>query len=123
MAEKDPDDPSPTSAEQAMNRVLQAEHDARRVLHTCEQEAHRILHDARLRASHIASRTDERITLLQMRCAQRVAEETQSLVRAERADREQLRVELDENGLAECIKAMALQLTGGNRTEPGGSSK
>ena len=123
MAVKDPDDPAPTSAEQAMNRVLQAEHDARRTLHACEQEARRILHNARLRASRIASRTDERITLLQMRCAQRVAEETQSLVRTERADREQLRVELDEGGLAECIKAMALQLTGGNRIKSGGNSK
>jgi cell division septum initiation protein DivIVA len=102
-------------AEQAMNRLLQAERDARRVVAECEAEAAGILQKAQLQASRIASRTDSRISLMQTRCFQRVAEEIRHLEHAETHARERQAesYRIDETGLAECIEEMAICLTGG----------
>jgi cell division septum initiation protein DivIVA len=102
-------------AEQAMNRLLQAERDARRVVAECEAEAASILQAAQLQASRIASRTDSRISLMQTRCFQRVTEEIRHLERAETQARETQAesYRIDETGLAECIEEIAICLTGG----------
>lgn len=98
-----------------MNRVLQAERDAERVVAECEAEAANILQAAQLQASRIASRTDSRISLMQTRCLQQVAEEIKQLERAERQTREMQEesYRIDETGLAECIEEIAICLTGG----------
>ena len=102
-------------AEQAMNRLLQAERDARRVVAECEAEAAGILQAAQLQASRIASRTDSRISLMQTRCFQRVTEEIRHLEYAETQARERQAesYRIDETGLAECIEEIAICLTGG----------
>jgi cell division septum initiation protein DivIVA len=102
-------------AEQAMNRLLQAERDARRVVAECEAEAASILQAAQLQASRIASRTDSRISLMQTRCFQRVTEEIRHLERAATQARETQAesYRIDETGLAECIEEIAICLTGG----------
>jgi cell division septum initiation protein DivIVA len=102
-------------AEQAMNRLLQAERDARRVVAECEAEATSILQAAQLQASRIASRTDSRISLMQTRCFQRVTEEIRHLERAATQARETQAesYRIDETGLAECIEEIAICLTGG----------
>ena len=115
MASNNSGNPATGLAEQAMNKVLQAERDAERSVAECEAEAASILQAAQLQASRIASRTDNRISLLQTRSFQRVTEEIRQLERAERQARERQEesYRIDETGLAECIEEIAICLTGG----------
>lgn len=59
-------DSSP-QAEQAIQRVLQAERDAEQAIQDCENEARQIIHDAQNRAQLINTRVDLRITNMEMR--------------------------------------------------------
>jgi hypothetical protein len=115
MANNNSGDSATRQAEQAMNRVLQAERDAERAVAECEAEAGSILQAAQLQASRIASRTDSRISLMQTRCLQRVAEEIKQLERTEKQtlEKQQDSYRIDETGLAECIEEIAICLTGG----------
>jgi hypothetical protein len=115
MAKKNSSDSAAEPAEQAMQRVLQAEHDAGRAVAECQAEAGNILNTAQQQVSRIASRTDSRISLMQMRCFQRVAEEIRKLEMAEKQSREQQEdsYRIDETGLAECIEEVAICLTAG----------
>jgi cell division septum initiation protein DivIVA len=115
MASNNSGNPATGLAEQAMNKVLQAERDAERSVAECAAEAASILQAAQLQASRIASRTDNRISLLQTRSFQRVTEEIRQLERAERQARERQEesYRIDETGLAECIEEIAICLTGG----------
>jgi cell division septum initiation protein DivIVA len=115
MAGNDSSGPAAERAEQAINRVLEAERAASQKVAACEKQAADILQAAQLHASRIASRTDNRISLMQTRCLQRVAEEIKQLQRAENQERESQKesYRIDETGLAECIEEMAICLTGG----------
>jgi cell division septum initiation protein DivIVA len=115
MAGNNSGDSATERAEQAMNRVLQAERDAERVVAACEAEAASILQAAQRQVSRIASRTDSRISLMQTRCFQQVADEIKQLERAERQEKETQAesYRIDETGLAECIEEIAICLTGG----------
>ncbi len=126
MANNNSSDSATGRAEQAMNRVLQAERDAERAVAECEAEAGNILQAAQLQTSRIASRTDIRISLMQTRCLQQVAEEIKQLERAESQTRERQEesYRIDETGLAECIEEIAICLTGGvSRGGNGGDAK
>ncbi len=126
MANNNSNDTATRQAEQAMNRVLQAERDAERAVAECEAQAGRILQAAQLQASRIASRTDSRISRMQTRCLQRVTEEIKQLERAERLtqERQEESYRIDETGLAECIEEIAICLTGGaSRGGNGGDAK
>jgi len=120
MARNNSSDSATDLAEEAMNQVLKAERDAGRVVAECEQEAAGILQAAQLQASRIASRTDSRISLMQTRCLQRVAEEIRKLEMAEKLSLEAQEdsYRIDETGLVECIEEIAICLTGG--VSPGG---
>ena len=115
MAGNNSSDSATERAEQAINRVLEAEREAGQKVAACETQAAGILQAAQQQASRIASRTDGRISLMQTRCLQRVTEEIKQLERAERqtqqAQQESYRI--DETGLAECIEEIAICLTGG----------
>jgi cell division septum initiation protein DivIVA len=115
MAGNNPGNSATEVAEQAINRLLQAERDAKRIVAECEAEAASILQAAQLQASRIASRTDTRISLMQTRCFQQVTEEIKQLERAERqaGERQAESYRIDETGLAECIEEIAICLTGG----------
>ena len=95
-----------------MNRVLKAESDAELAVAECEKQAREILGNAKKRVNRIANRTDERITLLKMRCSQRVAGEISRQERAQTADSRQTFTELDETGINECIAAVSAALIG-----------
>lgn len=112
MADQHSDSHSADQAEAAMNRVLRAEREAELAVAECEKLASKILSDARNRANRIANRSDERITLLNMRCSQWIAGEISKLERAEKTALEQPASELDETGLSDCIKAVSAALTG-----------
>lgn len=106
-------DQSPESAEAAMNRVLAAEQDAARAIEQCEREADAILQDARQRARRIASRTDERIALINQRIRQRLQKQ---LAEAERQARRSEHEDADDSRTArldEVVAGLAARLTGG----------
>lgn len=116
MSDKRSDSLSADRAEAAMNRVLQAEREAEQAVAECEQQAREILSAARVRANRIASRNDERITLMTMRCSQWVAGEISKQERAEKTARKQQVSELNDTGLSECIEAISARLTGGTES-------
>jgi len=68
--------PASTGAvdDQAINRVLEAQHAAEKAVERCTQHARQLVRDARLRAQRIQQRCDTRITFIHMRCSQRLAE-------------------------------------------------
>ena len=106
-------DQSPELAEAAMNRVLTAEQDAARAIEQCEREADAILQAARQRARRIASRTDERITLINQRIRQRLQKQ---LAEAERQARRSEHEDADDSRTArldEVVAGLAARLTGG----------
>jgi vacuolar-type H+-ATPase subunit H len=61
-----------TSAE-AMDVVLKAEQEAKAAIRDCKRKARRIVEDAQVHAGVIERRTNERITLLHLRCKQDLA--------------------------------------------------
>jgi vacuolar-type H+-ATPase subunit H len=100
--------------DEAIQRILQAEHRAREHIAQCEREAAQLLEEARGRARRLAERTDARISKLRMRCeqlaAQRVAalrEEAQGIALAP------VEAEVDEARLRAAVERLAARLTGG----------
>ena len=113
--------PAAETAEQAINRVLEAERTTEQAISSCEREALAILQGAHQRARHIHDRTDHRITLMKMRAAQRVAADIQTMDREEQEARQDQAAEaLDETGLAECLELVACLLSGGTPGHEGG---
>ena len=106
--------PEVSSADQAIRRVLQAEGETRDAINECEQAAHAILLEARQRARRIHDRTDQRISNMKVRAAQRVSATLHDMRETEaRARLDQVSRPLDETGLHECIEQVARLLSGG----------
>jgi vacuolar-type H+-ATPase subunit H len=63
---------SPVQAEQAIQTVLQAEQDAEAAIRDCENEARLIIQTAQADALKILTRTDQRITNVEMRHAHKL---------------------------------------------------
>lgn len=113
MAGKDSSAGASDSVERAMNRVLQAEREAEQAIADCEQEARQILQAAQQTAKRIADRTDRRITLIQMRLAQKIKAHIDALERADRRTRlEPSRYDLGAGELASVVQEVAAELTG-----------
>jgi vacuolar-type H+-ATPase subunit H len=95
----------------AIQRVLQAERDAEQAIHECEQEAQQIITDARKRAQAINSRTDQRITNLEMRYGHQLDREIKTI---EREGAVELKLDanqrVDPDSLRAAIKDLALEL-------------
>ena len=120
MANKDSSAATSDTVEQAMNRVLQAEHEAEQAIADCEKEARQVLQTAQQRVKRISDRTDERITLIQLRLAQKIKAHLDALERADRrAQREPSVYDLDDAGLAAVVQEVAAELAT-NRGVPGG---
>ena len=97
-----------------MKRVLEAERETRHAITECEQAAHALLHDTRLRARRIHDRTDQRISNIKMKTAERVSAELKKLEQEEaRVLHEKASQPLDETALSECIEQVARLLSGG----------
>ena len=111
MADRKPAAPSSGTAEHAMNRVLAAERDAGQAVADCEAQARDVVQAARQDANRIASRTNERITLMQMRCAQRSAETLKRLEQAQQSPADQANKPLDDTSLSACMDNIAEALT------------
>ena len=106
--------PEVDSADQAIRRVLEAEGESRAAISKSEQAAHALLLDARQRARRIHDRTDQRISNMKMKAAQRVSAALQKLEQEEaRVLQAKATQPLDETGLSECIEQVACLLSGG----------
>lgn len=103
--------PAAGMTEQAMNRVLAAEHDAAQAVAECEARTRDLVQAAQQRANRIASRTDERITLMQMRCKQRVAATLKQLQQTPPSPDDHNMQSLDDTDLRTCMARVAEMLT------------
>ena len=113
MVSKDSSAASSDTVEHAMNRVLQAERGAEQAIADCENEARQILQAAQQRVKRIADRTDERITLIQLRVAQKIKAHIDALERVDRSAQHEPSVyDLDKAGLAMVVQEVAAELTG-----------
>jgi vacuolar-type H+-ATPase subunit H len=63
---------SPVQAEQAIQTVLQAEQDAEAAIRDCENDAQLLIQTAQADAQRILTRTDQRITNVEMRHAHKL---------------------------------------------------
>jgi hypothetical protein len=98
---------------QAINEVLRAERAAEQAVARCERQARDILHDAQTLAHRIAQRGDERITLVHMRCSQRLADQQRLLAVADsRAQAEIRDAQVDTASLASVVDSLAAMLIG-----------
>jgi vacuolar-type H+-ATPase subunit H len=68
-----------TTAEQAMNVVLQAEQDAKQRIEQCKQEAESLLQEARQKAKRISEHVDNRITRIHQRCSRVITDKVKQL--------------------------------------------
>jgi vacuolar-type H+-ATPase subunit H len=73
---------SVNTAGQAMNVVLKAEQDAEHSIAECRKTARQTIQDAQQHAALIARRTNERITMLHLRCKQTIAHRTSEMERS-----------------------------------------
>jgi vacuolar-type H+-ATPase subunit H len=113
MTDQEPDVRSSTTVEQAINEVLQAEHNATQAVDACKQEAMQIQQTAQQRAKQIASRTNERLAICHMRCNSKIShtiKERERLAATGQGSESSYR--LDAAALTAVVEALALTLTG-----------
>ena len=97
----------------AIQRVLQAERDAEQTIRECEREAQQIITDARKQAQAINSKSDQRITNLEMRFGHKLDREIKTIEREgavelkldanQRVDTERLRAAIEELAAELCL--------------------
>lgn len=102
---------SSPQAEQAIQRVLQAERDAELAIQDCELEARQIIHDAQNRAQLINTHVDQRITNMEMRHSHKL-DKTIKDIEKEGADelRQDAGKHYDEDELQAVIEQLAIEL-------------
>ena len=116
-------DEQTAAAGAAMNRVLEAEHAAEQAVAECERQARALLHTGYARAQRIAARTDERISLLRMRCIDHVTRRIEVRERAELAAQQSASPEHPQaERLAAIVDELAAELSGGGETAAEGSA-
>jgi len=107
--------PPPDNAanSEAINRVLQAEQDAQQAVARCERQAQELLHGAQMQVQRIHQRADERITWMEMRCAQWLSEQSRQLALADSTQTE-AGGGVHEAALSGLVEALAARLTTGD---------
>jgi hypothetical protein len=101
-----PSDAEPT-VEQAMDLLLRREREAEVAVSACRDRAARIIGEARRAGRHIGHRTDARISALNARCAQAIADRIAALEREERGRVEQ---PLDPEGAEHCVEVVTARV-------------
>ena len=113
MTDPNSDGQADEQVAQRMNRVLQAERDAKRAVAECEQRAQEILRAAQVRAQRLVSRADQRITVLQMRCNHRIDSMVKAMEKQQQApDGAAQPGQLGERAIKAVVAALAAELTG-----------
>jgi hypothetical protein len=116
----DHDDEQSAAASAAMNRVLEAEQAAEDAVAECERQAQALLQGGYARAQRIGSRTDERVSLLRMRCNERVTRQIELRERVElAAQRGESPGSRQTERLGTVVEALAAELSGGETAVDG----
>ena len=116
-------DEQTAAASAAMNRVLEAEHEAEEAVAECERRAQALLQAGYARAQRITARADERISLLRMRSIDHVTRRIEVMERAERAAQQGASPEHPQAvRLASVIEELATELSGGASPASDGES-
>jgi hypothetical protein len=116
----DHDDEQSAAASAAMNRVLEAEQAAEDAVAECERQAQALLQGGYARAQRIGSRTDERVSLLRMRCNERVTRQIELRERVElAAQRGESPGSPQTERLGTVVEALAAELSGGETAVDG----
>ena len=103
---------------QAISRVLRAERAADRAVEKCQRQAREILHAAQKQVQRIAQRTDARITLMHMRCSQRMAEQRRSLANVAISEgSEEAAAPVDSKALEKAVEKLAASLSGADEVD------
>ena len=125
MSKSGSGDPQGDGAGQAIDAVLQAERDAARAVRDCELQAQEILEAARGRARRLITRADQRVSLMQQRCNQRLEKMVRAVEKQEQMpdDAPDPRA-LGKAATEDVLGALAAELTGdetavGERRKPG----
>jgi vacuolar-type H+-ATPase subunit H len=103
------DSPGPAIA---IDRVLEAEADARQAMQDCDQQAEQIIEAAREDARRIARRANQRAAGLNERCDRLIADKARAL--REQAQKDRAAEELDPSEVArvdEAVSRVAARLT------------
>ena len=116
------------TAEQAMNDVLEAEHNAREAVARCKSEAEALLQQARQKSQRIGKQTNDRITRIHQRVSRVMTDQVKKLEEEQRvlAQQEHLyRIESDVieivvNQIAEMLTTQATLTTELNTKEEDG---
>lgn len=99
--------------ERALKEVLQAEQDAKRAVHDCEERANALLAEARDRARRIAEHADARISTLEARCERATTQRLDEIARADAAHAAAIAVPRAEHpGTQRAVEALAAELIG-----------
>ncbi|MEA1888914.1 MAG: hypothetical protein U9N50_03930 [Pseudomonadota bacterium] len=113
MENDHPDKPPSYSASQAMNTVLKAEQDAERSVAECRKVAHQTIQNAQQHAAQITRRTNERITMLHLRCKQNIAQQISGMERTAASELRNVQgAGLHEDKLTELVEEVAAGLIG-----------
>jgi vacuolar-type H+-ATPase subunit H len=98
---------------QAVKRVLEAEHAAEKAVQRCEQHARELIGKAQIQAQRIEQRCDQRITLIHLRCSQRLAEHGRVSARADRDAQQGVQASsIDRDAIKLAIEKLAAVLSG-----------
>jgi vacuolar-type H+-ATPase subunit H len=105
-------DETGTTAEQAMNIVLQAEQDVKQQIEQCKQEAEVLLQKARQKAKRISEHVDERITRIHLRCSREITDQVKQLqLEQEQNARDGHRYQLNMETVDVVVEQIAEMLT------------
>lgn len=117
MANGDQESLSVNSAGQAINIVLKAEQHAEQSIAECKKQSRQTIQNAQQHAALISRRTNERITMLHLRCKQTIAHRTSEM---ERTAVKELQIshgtDWHEDRLAGIMDEVATALTGITRS-------
>jgi len=102
--------------EEAINRVLGAERDARAAIERCVQQAAATVDAARQRARHLAAHTDVRIGKVHARCSLALGRQIEALLRQEQAGDVAPPAAHDDEVLVAAVEHLAAALTGDDGT-------
>ncbi len=113
MTDAKPDRQAGEEAAQLMNRVLQAERDAKQAVAECEQRAEEILRAAQARAQRLVSRADQRITTIGMRCKHRIDTVVKAMGMQQQVPGDAAHPgQLEAQAIEAVVAALAAELTG-----------
>ncbi len=119
MTNKKKDTTSTATPAEAMDVVLRAEQEAKSAIEACKRQARKIVEDAQVHAGVINRRTNERITMLDLRCKQDLAKRIGELERKAAASMKDIsRDDRHAERVASVVNQVAAEIVHGKPGKP-----